>query len=194
MTSVTPPAQCPSPTSSGAIRLSALFAELDTHPTKIPLDVLQTQLSQLAVTWDDLLPWIRFCSERYLRNLVHEGPAYQALLLCWRNGQRSPIHDHRGSTCGLRVIRGTATETIFERAANGMIYATVSAELNEGLVACSEDSDIHQISNLQCGNRELVTLHIYSPPLITMGTYSLHNSIVTDQVEFLDEYCDGAGI
>ena len=43
--------------------------------------------------------------------------------LCWRNGQRSPIHNHRGSNCGVKVLRGVATETTFARAANGMIYA-----------------------------------------------------------------------
>src|SRR5205807_7632445 len=44
-------------------------------------------------------------------------------VLCWRNGQRSPIHDHRGSSCGVRVLRGTMTETQFAFAPNGHVKA-----------------------------------------------------------------------
>ena len=44
---------------------------------------------------------------------------YQAWVMCWRNGQRSPIHDHKGSSCAVRVLRGTLTETLFAFAPNG---------------------------------------------------------------------------
>ena len=84
---------------------------------------------------------------------VHDGPAYQALLLCWRNGQRSPIHNHRGSNCGVKVLRGVATETVFGRAPNGMVVADRSRDLPPGHICASADDDIHQMSNLQAGGR-----------------------------------------
>src|SRR5262249_41131889 len=37
----------------------------------------------------------------------------------------------------------------------------------------NEDGDMHQVSNLQAGNAELITLHVYAPPLLRMGTYSI---------------------
>jgi DMSO/TMAO reductase YedYZ molybdopterin-dependent catalytic subunit len=37
----------------------------------------------------------------------------------------------------------------------------------------NEDGDLHQVSNLQAGSADLVTLHVYSPPLLRMTTYSL---------------------
>ena len=42
-------------------------------------------------------------------------------------------------------------------------------KLPEGFICATQDQDIHQISNLQPGNADLVTLHIYSPPLLVMG-------------------------
>ena len=32
------------------------------------------------------------------------------------------------------------------------------------------------MSNLQAGNADLVTLHVYSPPLLYMGTYDLFSA------------------
>ena len=53
-------------------------------------------------------------------------------MLCWKNGQRSPIHDHTGSSCGVRVLRGTLTETLFELAPNGHVKAVARADFAAG--------------------------------------------------------------
>ena len=76
----------------------------------------------------------------------------------------------------MRVLRGTLTETLFERAPSGHVKATFSRDLSEGSLIGSEDSDIHQVSNLQAENADLVTLHVYAPPLNRMETYSLFDS------------------
>ncbi len=174
---------------------TTLFAELDRHRDAIPLDEIMAWLQNNEFDLEELEPWLRFDPERYQRNLLHSGPAYQALLLCWRNGQRSPIHDHRGSACGVKVLSGHATETTFDFAPNQMIYPLHSRDLAEGCVCGSFDADMHQISNLQPDDADLVTLHIYSPPLLRMNMYSLTDSQVQ---EFSDpvnaEYEYGGGI
>ena len=100
---------------------------------------------------------------------MREGPWYHLLVLCWKNGQRSPIHDHAGSTCGVRVLRGVLTETTFAFAPNGHVKAVGSRDLAEGQVCGTQDDDLHQISNLQAGEADLVTLHVYTPPLESDG-------------------------
>ncbi|MBK8271190.1 MAG: hypothetical protein IPK83_23895 [Planctomycetes bacterium] len=67
-------------------------------------------------------------------------------------------------------------------------------ELREGQVCGSQDADIHQISNLQPGSADLVTLHVYSPPLMVMGTYSLLDQSVGEFADPVFEFCHGAGI
>jgi cysteine dioxygenase len=115
-------------------------------------------------------------------------------VLCWRAGQRSPIHDHRGSSCGVKVIKGVATETFFDRTPHGHVYATGSRALNQGAVCGSQDDDLHQMSNLQAPGQDLITLHIYSPPLIVMGLYSLTETRVREFNDPVATLCDGAGI
>ena len=178
----------------GMLALKELFSQLDEHTDPVPLDLLTQRLEDLDVRTDDLEPFERFSQSHYQRNLVHRGPAYHALLLCWLNGQRSPIHDHRGSACAVRVIRGAATETLFAPGANGLIYATGSEVFSEGTVIGSQDSDMHQISNLQAAEADLVTLHIYSPPLFVMGRYSLTDARIGEFVDPIFEFAEGLGI
>ncbi len=178
------------------LALAALFERLDAYAGRIPLAAIEDALSGLEVSLVDVRPWLVFGEDTYRRNLVHAGPAYQALVLCWRNGQRSPIHDHAGSSCGVRVLAGEALETIFERTRSGMIWAARSTALGPGSVCATQDTDIHQVSNLADDGGDLVTLHVYSPPLLNMGTYSLFDTSVRPVFEPVHEQYveDGAGI
>lgn len=173
--------------------LAGLIEYLDSLEDRAALADLLIELSQLQVSCDDLAEHVRFSNRGYMRNLVHGGEWYHLLAICWKNGQRSPIHDHAGSSCGVRVLRGVATETRFEFAPNGHIKAVGSRDLAEGSVCGSQDADLHQVSNLQAGTADLVTLHVYSPPLLRMGTYSLIDQTRGEEL-MLMEFCDAAGI
>jgi len=176
------------------VQLGDFLDWMDQFTERVPLEELTERLRRLDVDLRELRPFMRFSPERYQRNLLHEGPGYHALLLCWRNGQRSPIHDHRGSSCGMRILQGVATETVFDRAANGLVYATSSKQLPPGTVAGSQDDDIHQVSNLQPGGADLVTLHVYSPPLLVMGMYSLTEPHIGEFADPIFQFAAGAGI
>src|SRR6516165_2534142 len=112
--------------------LKLAFAPLDRIAGRLPLRAILGWFQETRLTVDDVADYLVFHAERYVRNLLHAGPAYQALVLCWRNGQRSPIHNHRGSHCGVRVLRGVATETVFARAPNGMVVPVRSRDLPPG--------------------------------------------------------------
>jgi cysteine dioxygenase len=155
--------------------LQAMLCYLDGLTGCPDLARLTEELSCFDIELGDLSEHLHFSPGTYKRNLVRAGAHYHAWLLCWRNGQRSPIHDHKGSACVVRVLRGTLTETLFEVAPNGHVKATFSRDCLEGSLIGSEDSDIHQVSNLQAGDADLVTLHVYAPPLLRMGTYSLYD-------------------
>jgi cysteine dioxygenase len=175
--------------------IDAVFDELDRHTGRVPLPVILDWIRRTDLSADSLADYLVFHTDRYVRNLLHAGPAYQALVLCWRNGQRSPIHNHRGSNCGVKVLRGVATETTFARAANGLIYAVGSRNLATGHTCASADDDTHQVSNLQAGGADLVTLHVYSPPLLRMKVFSLDSPAVTEWDDPVnDPFAQGGGI
>ncbi len=152
--------------------LADLFRYLEGLRDRAPLDRLLEEVRELELH-GELDPYLKFTDGHYARNLVRAGRFYHMWVMCWKNGQRSPIHDHAASNCVVRVLRGTLTETRFEFAPNGHIKAIGSCDLGVGGLCGTHDADLHQISNLQAGNAEMVTLHIYSPPLVRMATFSL---------------------
>jgi cysteine dioxygenase len=173
--------------------LKDLCKYLDRLQDRADLSDLLIELNELEVDWDEIAEYVRFSERGYTRNLFRSGPWYHLLVLCWKNGQRSPVHDHVGSSCGIRVLRGTMTETRFEFAPNGQVKAVGSEDYGPGSVAGSQDYDLHQVSNLQAGDADLVTLHVYTPPLIRMGTYSMFGEAPGEEL-MLMEFCDAAGI
>lgn len=176
-----------------AASLAELVEYLDALDDRAPLDELVAHLRDVNIACDDLGESIRFWQNYYARNLVAQGEWYSLLALCWLNGQRSPIHDHAGSSCAVRVLRGVMTETRFDFSPNGMVKAVDSIDYPAGTVIGSQDMDMHQVSNLQAGTADLVTLHVYSPPLMYMGTYSLTDN-TRGQEAMLMEFSDAAGI
>lgn len=153
--------------------LQELASYLKSLSSRAPIEQLGEQLNSLNITVDDLKPFAEFGDGCYRRNLICEDEWYELLCICWRSGQRSPIHNHAGSTCGLRIIQGVATETLFEETPSGQIKAVSSTDCSAGHVCCTVDEDIHQVSNLQAPGEDLMTLHIYSPPLKAMDRFSL---------------------
>jgi hypothetical protein len=65
--------------------------------------------------------------------------------------------------------QAAAWELAIEQAgAVGIVVADHSCQLPPGDICASEDADIDQVSNLQAAYADLVTLHLYSPPLLRM--------------------------
>jgi cysteine dioxygenase len=173
--------------------LTHLIEYLDALEHPAQLTGLMTELAELEADWTELTPFIHFSAQTYRRNLIKASRHYNLLVLCWKNGQRSPIHDHVGSNCALRVLKGAMTETLFEFASNGHVKATFSRDVCAGDVVGSMDTDLHQVSNLQADDAELITLHVYSPPLLVMGTYTLHDKERGVEPMYL-AFSDAAGI
>lgn len=148
--------------------LEQLLDALDAHDGSVPVAELERLLTALELNCSDLEPCMKFCPDAYQRNLLRQGPAYQAFLMCWKKGQRSPIHDHRGSGCGIHVVRGTLVEQCYEFDADGVVRATDRHELPVGAVCASWDADKHAVI-AEAG--DLVTLHVYTPPMSTIGLY-----------------------
>ena len=93
------------------------------------------------------------------------------LVLCWRPGQRTPIHDHNGSHGGVKICKGLLWETTFNYdALRGLEYKS-AREYSTGSVTGSDVPDIHQLGNPDVSGQDLITIHVYAPPLGVLHTY-----------------------
>jgi len=152
--------------------LDDLLEYLDQLRARAPLPDLLDRVQRLRIDETEVAEFVRFSDDDYIGNLLQVGPWYQVFIFCWKNGQRSPVHDHAATTCAVRVLRGVATETFFEPAADGRMKRSHARQLGPGDISGRQDLDIHEIANLQPGDADLVTLHIYSPPMGEVGIFS----------------------
>ena len=127
---------------------------------------------------DEVAPYLGFKTGNYSRHRVMKNDFVEMLVLCWKPGQRTPIHDHNGSHGAVFVHKGIMWETIFDYdTAHGLQYKS-HRELRGGALTGSEDPDIHQLGNPDVSGRDLVTIHIYAPPLGVLKTYKLGSSAI----------------
>lgn len=153
--------------------LEPLLDYLNKLNGRAPLNELTTHLGASSVTLADLGDFIRFDPHRYVRNLVAAGPGYSLLILCWRSGQRTTIHDHAESACAFKVLTGVCSETNYRSSPCGQVVPEHTEEFPAGAVVAAEYPKTHQVSNLQAAGHDMVTLHVYTPPLKGLQTFSI---------------------
>jgi cysteine dioxygenase len=153
--------------------LAALVARLSRMGGPPAFEELSALLGGVEVGAEELRPYVSFKEGTYARHRVHLGEHAELLVLCWRPGQRTPIHDHAGSYGAVRVLRGVMWETLFEmEGEEGLAYKS-SCEWTPGHVTGADVPDIHQLGNPDVSGQDLVTLHLYAPPLASLNVYKV---------------------
>src|SRR5947209_7262824 len=119
--SYVPPALAVRPIPPGPLRtLTEDFADLHERPA---LAQMTAWLADLQLNARDLRPYISFKPATYARHRVFRNEYVELLVLCWRPGQRTPIHDHNGSYGVVRLWAGVMWETIFKMdERRGLVY------------------------------------------------------------------------
>jgi cysteine dioxygenase len=74
---------------------------------------------------------------RYTRTLVGFDNHFVALLLCWGKGQQSPIHDHAGASCWVKMLAGDLEEVLYDRDNDGKLV-----KVKRTLFSAGTDDDV----------------------------------------------------
>jgi uncharacterized NAD(P)/FAD-binding protein YdhS len=171
----------------GYQRILELFDTWDALGTTIPFSELVESLRGLELERADLAGALVFAERNYRRIAIRRSPHYEALILCWKSGQRSPIHNHLGSSCVVRVVEGRATETSFVPSPCGKLVPQRSRTFPAGSVTGCRDEAVHQMANLEPPGQDLITLHVYSPPPSCWNYFTLDVTTLADHDRLLQE-------
>ena len=134
------------------LSLSELIKLLDADCAAVGPAKMRDILERLVISAEEMRVYALFSDNRYARNLVHKTAQFEIMIMCWHAGQRSSIHDHAGSLGGLKILHGALTESLFEKAPNGMIKSLTSIDYAVG--ASSSRGDIFNSSNLEPSERK----------------------------------------
>ena len=158
------------------MNLVATIDELKHTAREMKLPELRRFIANLKPERAEIEPYIHFTDDRYARNLVYKCEGFECLVLCWRPGQRSPIHDHANSICAVYTLSGVLAADNYRKMANGHIRADYSEDFKPGSVLTIQTTEIHQVSNLR-DTEDLVSLHFYLGPLENSFLYSVQQPI-----------------
>ena len=154
------------------MNLAETIDELKHTARGLTLPDLRKLILQLKPDSSEISPYAQFTDNRYARNLVYKTPDFEVLVLCWRPGQRSPIHDHGSSICTVYTVEGVLSADNYRKTPAGHIRADYSEDFKPGSVLSIQTSEIHQVSNLQ-DSSDLLSLHFYLAPLENNFVYSV---------------------
>lgn len=111
--------------------------------------------------------WSNDC---YTRNCIAENDQFELVLLCWEPGQFTPIHDHGGEECWVKVIEGEFEETIYQPNNSGEFKQTSSTIAVEGDITYMIDfMGYHRLKNVS--KKRGLSLHLYAKPIKTCNVY-----------------------
>ncbi|MEM7518585.1 MAG: cysteine dioxygenase family protein [Planctomycetota bacterium] len=124
-------------------------------------------LAEYARGFEDWQRYAHFSEERYTRNLVISTAAYELMVVCWNQGQESPIHNHAGSDCWMAVLEGDLEEVHYAFPADETpcpLEVKRTATMQHGQVAFIRDEiALHLVR--PAAEKRAVSLHLYSGPI-----------------------------
>src|SRR3990170_544833 len=112
-------ARCNDPVGIEALR------ELLRSTPRFERDTVHRAVSRLHSSREELRRYIQFHADNYTRTLFFRDERFEMLVLAWRPGQKSPIHDHARSICTMYVLDGLCESTT---------YRLPSTPRNRGLI------------------------------------------------------------
>jgi len=146
-------------------RLFELIQKLDGLASEPTLIGIVRAMEEVHLTVEEIKEFIHPDPKAYHRGRVILRDHYELLVMTWLPGQSSVPHDHTGSVCGVRVVQGTAIESCYRTAPDGYVDLEYETRVGPGEVSAGQDAGIHTLHNPLTESENLVTIHVYAPPL-----------------------------
>lgn len=127
-------------------------------------------IHSLDIPLEDFKNYASWSLDCYTRNCIFECEKYELILLCWEPEQKTPIHDHGGEECWVRVIQGELKEVIF-KIDEGDQLRSVKSEVSK-INDVSYMIDFMGVHSLQNNTKQRsMSLHLYAKPIKTCNKY-----------------------
>lgn len=174
--------------------LTETLKRLEAEPitTTAVLEVLH----ELRVEDSAIRRYARWSDERYLRHLLYRDELFEMILLCWKPGQRTPVHTHNGQLGWATIALGELEVVNYtwhgcDRPENQNVVGIdcLSGGLDVDVRPCgtqravpggavatvTKSQSIHQISCPADSKDLAASVHIYSRPIDSCVAFDLEH-------------------
>ncbi|HEY5875617.1 MAG TPA: cysteine dioxygenase family protein [Ilumatobacteraceae bacterium] len=138
------------------------------------LTAIATGLASVALPWE--LATGEHPADRQFQLLIATD-VYDAWLVHWPVGTGLDLHDHGGSAGAFAVVAGNLDEDVVRDG------TTVTTRVGPGASVVFGEGHVHAVVNR--GGVGATSVHVYSPPLASMGYYrhDAGGELVAERVE-----------
>lgn len=120
------------------------------HSVKIPIEDFEKYTS-----------WSKEC---YTRNCIINNEKFELILICWKEGDQTSIHDHDGEECWVKVIEGEFKETIYKLNDLQELDIVKSSISKKNQITYMKDfMGFHKLENVS--KKRSMSLHLYAKPI-----------------------------
>ena len=123
-------------------------------------------------------------NKSYTRNCIVDNDNFELILLCWESGQTTPIHDHGGEECWVKIIEGEFKETIYKLDDSNQLNTFKTSISNEGDMSYMVDfMGYHSLENRS--DKRSMSLHLYAKPIRNCQCFDeKSNTFVRRELEY----------
>lgn len=128
--------------------------------------------------------YVSWSDECYTRNCIFDSEKFELILICWCKGHSTPIHDHNGEECWVKVIEGEFKETIYKENENGALTLVKTSISKPDQVTYMKDfMGFHSLENLS--DKKSMSLHLYAKPIRACRIFDEEsNTFVHKELEY----------
>ncbi|MGB0561601.1 MAG: cysteine dioxygenase [Spirulinaceae cyanobacterium] len=169
--------------------LQSLIAQIQHHASLTPAR-LRDSVQAAQVQPHDLWPWADFehpVTDGYGRQLVYDGGSFEIMVMSWREGDFSAIHDHGATEWGVVQSFGQAAHYTYQLEGN-LLTTRERCDFVPREIKLVDHDLIHQMGN--GGSAPFLSLHVYgcdrAPAAGITG-----NARIFDLWEHCIQYTDG---
>ncbi len=141
--------------------LAFIATRLKEKPPAHPAQMVRL-LRQAEVQAEDLAPWADFdhpVQDSYGRKLVYKEENFEIMVMSWRPGDFSAIHDHGFTQWGAVQVFGPAEHATF-REEDDVLYTLARWQMKPGELVGVSHKLVHQMGN-PTRDAFFLSLHVY---------------------------------
>ena len=105
----------------------------------------------------DYKQYVNYSNKGYTRNKVYKNNLFEIYIMCWKPGQQSIRHKHPINGCLMKVLEGSLIEERYG------VHKSLLHTYKKNDITFIKGNEEHIINN-RSKTKNLITLHIYSPP------------------------------
>lgn len=126
---------------------------------------------KMDIPLSDFNKYAHWKDHGYARNCIFKCDEFELILICWNEGDDTPIHCHNDQKCWVYLVDGKMTEIRYKEDEKGNLLESNRLEMTAGNLTYIEDSmGFHVLKTSP--HQKAMSLHLYMKPINSCNVFN----------------------